>query len=194
MVSKLKYGNTNTFFIRGIGGNLLVDTDYAGTISAFYREIKEHNIKISDITYVLATHYHPDHIGIVSELMKQGIKLLLVNEQCAYVHFADEIFSRDKRLNYEPINTDNAIIVSSDDSRGFLGKIGIDGEIILTTSHSKDSISLILDNGVCIVGDLEPFEYLNAYDDNISLKEDWELVMSRNPKIIYYAHANEKVL
>ena len=110
MVSKLKYGNTNTFFIRGIGGNLLVDTDYAGTISAFYREIKEHNIKISDITYVLATHYHPDHIGIVSELMKQGIKLLLVNEQCAYVHFADEIFSRDKRLNYEPINTDNAYI------------------------------------------------------------------------------------
>lgn len=194
MVSKLKYGNTNTFFIRGIGGNLLVDTDYAGTISAFYREMKKHNIKITDITYVLATHYHPDHIGIVSELMKQGVKLLLVDEQCSYVHFADEIFSRDQRLNYEPINTDDAIIVSCDDSRGFLEKIGIDGEIILTASHSADSISLILDNGVCIVGDLEPFEYLNAYDDNIRLEEDWELVMSHNPKIIYYAHANEKVL
>lgn len=32
MVSKLKYGNTNTFFVRGTDGNLLIDTDYAGTL------------------------------------------------------------------------------------------------------------------------------------------------------------------
>ena len=38
---KLKYGNTNTFFIRGMSGNLLVDTDYAGTLPAFYRAIKD---------------------------------------------------------------------------------------------------------------------------------------------------------
>ena len=52
MVSKLKYGNTNTFFVRGINGNLLVDTDYEGTLHAFYREIKENNIKICHITSV----------------------------------------------------------------------------------------------------------------------------------------------
>lgn len=194
MVSKLRYGNTNTFFIRGLSGNLLIDTDYAGTLPAFFRVIKENDIKISDITYVLATHYHPDHIGLVSELMKQGVKLLIIDTQCSNVHFADGIFSRDKRLNYEPINTDDAIIVSSEESRKFLKRIGIDGEIISTVSHSEDSISLILDNGVCIVGDLEPIEYLGAYDENVSLKEDWKLVMSYNPQIIYYAHANEKVL
>ena len=194
MVSKLKYGNTNTFFIRGTGGNLLVDTDYAGTLSAFYMAIKKHNIKIRDISYVLATHYHPDHIGLVSELTKQGVKLLLVDIQRPYIHFSDEIFSRDKRLDYEPINTDNAVILSIEDSRNFLKNIGIEGEIIATASHSRDSISLILDNGVCMVGDLEPMEYLGAYDKNIKLKEDWEHVMSYNPKMIYYAHANEKVL
>lgn len=135
-----------------------------------------------------------NHIGIVSKLIKQGVKLLLVNEQFSYVHFADEIFSRDKRLNYEPINTDDVIIVSCANSREFLKKIGIDGEIILTTSHSADSISLILDNGICIVGNLEPFEYLDAYDEDISLKDDWKFIMSHSPKIIYYAHANKKVL
>lgn len=30
MVSKLKYGNTNTFFLRGTAEKLLIDTDYAG--------------------------------------------------------------------------------------------------------------------------------------------------------------------
>jgi len=194
VVSKLKYGNTNTFFVRGTGGNLLVDTDYAGTLPAFYGAMKKHHIKMGDITYVLATHYHPDHIGLVSELMKEGVKLLLVDTQCSHIHFSDEIFSREKRLDYEPINMDEAIVVSSKDSRRFLKSIGIEGEIIPTTSHSEDSVSLILDSGVCIVGDLEPIEYLGAYEENIRLKNDWELVMGYRPKIIYYAHANEKVL
>jgi len=194
VLSKLKYGNTNTYFIRGTAGNLLVDTDYAGTLPAFYKTIKEHNIKICDIAYVLATHYHPDHIGLVYELIKQGVRLLLIDTQHPYIHFSDKIFSRDKRLNYEPITTDNAVIIRSDESRNFLGNIGIDGEIIVTTSHSKDSVSLILDNGECFVGDLEPIECLGAYEHNDKLKKDWELVMSYKPKVINYAHANKKIL
>ena len=37
---RLKYGNTNTFFIRGEACGLLIDTDYAGTLPAFYRALK----------------------------------------------------------------------------------------------------------------------------------------------------------
>jgi len=192
VVSKIKYGNTNTFFIRGTDGSLLIDTDYAGTMPVFYRAIKNHNIKISDITYVLATHYHPDHIGLVSELMKQGVKLLLVDTQKPYVHFADEIFARDKRLNYEPIHEDNVVMIGCKESRQFLDDLGIKGEIISTPSHSEDSISLILDSGISFVGDLEPIEYLEAYEENVELKHDWEAVLGFNPQVIYYAHANEK--
>lgn len=192
MQTKLKYGNTNTFFIRGMRGNILVDTDYAGTLPAFYKAIKEQEIKISDITYVLATHYHPDHIGLVSELIRLGVKLLVIDAQCPYIHFADTIFGRDKSLAYEPIPTDHATIISTEESRAFLKRLGIDGEIVRTTSHSADSISLILDGGECFVGDLEPIEYLAAYEQNDKLKRDWELIMRYAPKTIYYAHANEK--
>ncbi len=194
MITKLRYGNTNTFFIQEASDGLLLDTDFAGTLPVFYKAIKEHSIKISDISYVLATHYHPDHIGLISELVKQGVKLLLIDIQKSHIHFADEIFRKDKRLEYEPINTDNSIIISCKDSREFLRNVGIDGEIIYTPSHSADSISLILDNGICFVGDLEPIEYLDAYDDNVKLKSDWKLVMSYSPKTIYYAHANKKIL
>ena len=95
-------------------------------------------------------------------------------------------------MAYEPIHEDNAIIISTEESRAFLANIGIDGEIVATTSHSADSISLILDSGECFVGDLEPIEYLAAYEQNEKLKYDWELVMRYAPKTIYYAHANEK--
>lgn len=175
-----------------MNGNLLVDTDYAGTLPAFYRAIKAHNIKISDITYVLATHYHPDHIGLISELMRQGVKLLVIDTQYSHIHFADAILGRDHSLDYEPIHEDNAITLSTAESRAFLANIGIDGEIVATTSHSADSISLILDSGECFVGDLEPIEYLAAYEQNDKLKYDWELIKRYAPKTIYYAHANEK--
>lgn len=188
MVSKLKYGNTNTFLIRGSNGNLLVDTDYAGTLSAFYRAIKEQDIKVNEITYVLATHYHPDHMGLISELMQQGVKLLLIESQVMHVHYSDEIFARDKRLVYDPINENNAHTISFEKSRDFLKGLGIEGEIIPTQSHSDDSISLVLDTGICLVGDLEPVDYIGAYENNRALADDWERIMRYKPKTICYAH------
>ena len=38
---RLRYGNTNTYLLTGSGGSLLIDTDYAGTLPAFFREIKK---------------------------------------------------------------------------------------------------------------------------------------------------------
>ena len=81
-----------------------------------------------------------------------------------------------------------------EDSRKFLKELGIDGEIISTPSHSEDSISVLLDDGTFIVGDLEPLEYLEAYVDNRKLKADWDTLLRADPKRIIYAHAMESKL
>ena len=190
---KLKYGNTNTFLLLSDGGALLVDTDYAGTLPAFYRSLKERDIKVKEIEYVLATHYHPDHMGLIGDLMKQGVKLLLLDVQKDFVHFSDGIFARD-RLPFQPIDETAATLISCGESRAFLSRLGISGEIIPTPSHSRDSVSLILDEGDCFVGDLEPFEYLAAYEENASLMRDWTQLLSFRPKRVFYAHAPEKAL
>lgn len=192
MITRLKYGNTNTFLICGERGNLLVDTDYAGTLPGFYRAIKAESIRISDIDYVLATHYHPDHMGLISELMKQGVRLLLLDTQRPHVHFSDVLFAREGRLKYEPISTETATVIKGAESRAFLGRLGIRGEIAVTPSHSADSVSLLLDSGECFVGDLEPMEYLDAYEDKAALQRDWELILNHGPKVIYYAHRPPK--
>ena len=191
-ILKLRYGMTNTFFIRGKNGGLLVDTDYAGTLPAFYQVIKAAGIDLKEIGFVLATHFHPDHIGLVSGLMRQGVKLLLIDLQKDSVHYSDRIFERDRHLRYDPIDEGAAAVISCAESRTFLQKLGIKGEIISTPSHSPDSVSLILDSGECFVGDLEPFEYLAAYEENLPLRADWERVLAFGPKRILYAHANEK--
>ena len=194
MVTRLRYGNTNTFLIRGDSKSVLVDTDYAGTRPMFYRCIKENGIAVKDLDYVIATHYHPDHIGLVSELMDQGVKLILADSQTGSIHYSDEIFARTPQLGYKPIDESSAVIITPEESRTFFKGLGIKGEMFLTPSHSEDSVSLFLDEGICIVGDLEPYEYLEAYDKNEQLKADWDKVLSYDPKVIYYAHANEKYI
>lgn len=190
---RLKYGNTNTFYIPGHSGGLLVDTDYAGTLHTFYRAIKQNGIGIRDIVYVLATHYHPDHMGLIGDLMNQGVKLLLPDVQRSAVHFSDAIFVRDK-LPFTQVNEAQAVVFPCKESRSILSRLGIAGEIISTPSHSEDSISLLLDDGDCFVGDLEPYEYLAAYEENLPLRNDWAHVLAFHPKRIFYAHAPEMVM
>ena len=141
MMIRLRYGNTNTFYIPGEKAGLLVDTDYAGTIHAFYKALKMNGLRMKDIGYV---------------------------------------------------NEKHATVITCEQSRAFLAQIGIFGEVIRTPSHSADSVSLILDDGDCFVGDLEPAEYLEAYEDNRQLKVDWELIRTLSPSRVFYAHAPEK--
>ena len=184
---RLRYGNTNTFLIPAARSYLLLDTDYAGTLPAFYRAIKTNAVQVKEIGWVLATHYHPDHMGLIPDLMKQGVKLLLIDTQKEFVHFSDYIFSRD-RLPFEPIDEAKATIIGCAESREFLAGIGINGEIISTPSHSPDSVSLVLDDGDCFVGDLQPREY--GYTENDAVKADWAKVESFQPQRVFYSHAN----
>ena len=194
MTIKLRYGNTNTFLVPSNGGYLLVDTDYAGTLPAFYKALKTAGVQLKDIVFVLATHYHPDHMGLIPELMKQGVRLLLMDTQMKDIHFSDPIFAREKAMHFVPIDESEATLISCRNSRAFLAGIGIAGEIISTPSHSRDSVSLVLDDGDCLVGDIEPKEYLSAYEDNPALKADWDAILSFCPKRILYSHVNEKTM
>ena len=195
MVTKLKYGNTNTYFIRGAKGNILLDTDYAGTLPMFYKAIKANGISIKDITFVLVTHCHPDHMGLIGELVSMGVKFLVMDTQVPNLHFSDDIFRRDQTLRFLPsVPEDKAEVIACKDSRAFLAALGIDGEIVSTPSHSEDSITLALDSGDCFVGDLEPMEFMDGYEENKALQSDWEKVMSFSPRVIHYGHAPERIL
>ena len=190
----LQYGNTNTFLFPCGNEYLLLDTGYAGELNAFYRAIKAKDVRVGDIAFVLATHYHPDHIGLIPDLMEQGVRLLLLTAQTDAVHDSDRIFAREPRLNWRPIRDSEAVVLSCPDSRAFLRGIGIAGEIVSTPSHSRDSISLLLEDGDCFVGDLERRAVLEGYAENLPLRRDWETVLASRPKRIFYAHGREEVV
>lgn len=189
----LRIGNTRAWYIPGTSGGLLADTGYAGTLPLLYGAMKENGLRLGDIAYVMATHYHPDHAGLVGELADKGVKLLLIDVQREHVRFPDRIFARDG-IPYVPVPEEKAEVISAGESRSFLGRLGIAGEIVRTPSHSRDSVSLVTDAGDAVVGDLEPFEYLGAYGENEALEEDWKRILALHPKRILFAHAPERIL
>lgn len=184
---KLKYGNTNTYFING----LLIDADMPETLSAFFRVLGQNGLTLSDIRYVLATHYHPDHIGLIGELTERGVGLLVADKQLPFVHSSDALFGKISRCPFKPIDETQATVLSIPESRAFLSSIGIEGELIPTESHSADGVALLLDDGHAFVGDLEPLSYLEGYSGNALLKADWDRIAKHAPKVIHSGHVND---
>ena len=61
------YHSTNYYALDILSGKLLVDCGWPGTLPQFRAELKRKDIAPSEIKYVLVTHFHPDHAGLVEE-------------------------------------------------------------------------------------------------------------------------------
>ena len=192
-IIELHYSNTNTYLIQGSKGYLLFDTGWAGSFPAFCKSLGEAGVKLSDISMILISHYHPDHMGIAGEITDKGPVLLVCDVQRDFLHSSDHIFEKENRKDYVPIDESKARVISIGDSRKVLGEIGIDGEIIATPGHSDDSISLLLDSGELFVGDLNPLYELELHVGT-EIGRSWEKILAKKPKRVYYGHAKTAVL
>jgi ribonuclease/clavin/mitogillin len=88
---------------------------------------------------------------------------------------------------YLEITLNGNLNLSFKDSRAFLQRLGIEGEIIHTPGHSDDSVSLILDEGIAFTGDLPGLAW--AGEDSIHQVElSWKSLRALNAKTIYPGH------
>lgn len=189
----LKYGTTNTYLIQGRDGFLLVDTGWAGKLPEFFRALDEMHIVAQEISYVLLTHFHPDHMGIAQDIAETGAQVLIMDVQKEFVHCSDAIFAKERGSSFKPIDESRARVLTCAESRAFLRDFGIVGEILHTPGHSDDSISLWLDQGDLFVGDLNPLYELELHRGT-QIGSTWEMLLAKKPKKVYYGHANPAVL
>ncbi|MBR5657848.1 MAG: MBL fold metallo-hydrolase [Lachnospiraceae bacterium] len=192
-VRLLKYGTTNTYLIEGRDGFLLVDTGWAGKLPEFFRALDELHIVAQEISYVLLTHFHPDHMGIAQDIAEIGAQVLIMDVQKEFVHCSDAIFAKERGSSFKPIDESRARALRCAESRAFLRDFGIEGEILHTPGHSDDSVSLWLDQGDLFVGDLNPLYELELHRDT-QIGTTWEMLLAKKPKKVYYGHANPAVL
>jgi len=194
-VYELTHSKTNIFLIEGTDGCLLFDTGWAGSMDAFESSLHAVKKSIGDISYVLMSHYHPDHCGLAQELADNGAVILALDLQVPFLHCADEVYEKGTKPEYKkfrPIDDSKVKVLTVAESRDFLDTLGISGEILHTPGHSDDSVSLLLDEGVAFVGDLNPLYELELHKGT-QIADSWDKILSHKLKVVYYGHAKKHV-
>jgi ribonuclease/clavin/mitogillin len=179
------YDSTNYYVLADSQPRLLVDVGFPGTLPKLAHQCSRMGVNLSRIKHLLLTHYHPDHAGLAQELKNKGIKLIVVGEQVSAIP-ALKIHMKPGQ-NYLDITLTDNLVISIEDSRAFLSKLGIQGEIIATPGHSDDSISLILDEGAAFTGDL-PHPLLLTDDADDASRQSWAKIRSLKVKTVYPGH------
>ncbi len=193
MVKLIRYSNTNTYLIKGRACDILFDTGWAGTFADFSRALKEAGGSIDRIGGILISHFHPDHMGIAQQIADHDPVILAADLQLPFLHSADAVFAKEGKYPFTAIDDTAVRAFPLTESRAILSEFGIDGEILATPGHSDDSISLCLDDGTILVGDLNPLYELECHRGT-EIEASWNKLLAKNPKRILYGHAKEAVL
>ena len=179
------YDSTNYYILADSKPRLLIDIGFPGTLPKLQNQLKRVDIKLTDIKHLLATHYHPDHAGLAQELKNLGIKLIVVDLQVSAIPTLKTHMKPSYR--YVEISLKDNLVITIAESRAFLAKLGIQGEIIATPGHSDDSVTLITDEGAAFTGDLTP--PLMAGEDNAQIiQASWDAIRAHGAKTGYPGH------
>lgn len=179
------YRSTNYWVVSAGRNRLLLDLGYPNTMGLMQANLKRMGIALTEIRYALATHYHIDHAGLAQELKRAGVPLLVLDCQLAAIPLMKRwTKAQDK---YVDITLHENVVISPNDSRKLLEKIGIAGQILSTPGHSADSVCLLLDDGSVFTGDLTPLERVSVEDGQL-VAASWQLLGQQGAKRIYPGH------
>ncbi len=210
----VKLGFTNCFLLPCKDGYLLIDTSYRDTFSRFQKRVTRFGIDISEIKYLCLTHHHDDYAGFTADLVeKTGCRIVVhqhaviplqkgrseetmrpFNRRVKFVFSLFELFHRE--FNFPPLMLGEKDIIVAGDDFGLLKQIGVDGKILSTPGHSRDSLSIVLSDGRTFVGDVAmnflPLTGIGHHpiyvEDMAAVYASWKKLIEHGAEVIYPAH------
>jgi glyoxylase-like metal-dependent hydrolase (beta-lactamase superfamily II) len=214
----INLGMVNCFLLAGKKGYLLVDSGYAQTYETLIEKFHKLNINTKDIHYLLLTHHHDDHCGAAA-LLQQICDLRLIIHKNMLPFLEEGSGSLDgaapispalrtfltlyqklspSEYRYTPVIANKNDIVLKDDDHQFLPSIGIAGSILTTPGHTNNSLSLVLEGGDVICGDIAfnypLFELLGArhrpiyVQDEAQVYRSWQKIKQHGGKRLFPGH------
>ncbi|MCE1248914.1 MAG: MBL fold metallo-hydrolase [Firmicutes bacterium] len=206
IIIPVELGHVFCFLIKG-EKTILVDTGVPGCSDKIFAKMNEVGIKPEDVSLILITHGHLDHYGSLAEVQtKIKAKVAIqrkaadslrtgTNEVVKPTSFMSRIISilMASQMNKKIPGTEPEIIFKD---KLDLNEYGVKGQVISTPGHTPGSVSVILENGETIVGDMiggkfskpsEPTIPFFAADLDL-LKKNVHKVLEFEPMVIYASH------
>ena len=205
-IMTINLGYVKAFLIKG-EKYILIDTGVPKSFETIKRFMADNEINPKDISMVVITHNHLDHTGSISKIKElTGAPVLIHASEDLYLSkgvttpvqmksmLLKLIMKGMKNAEIAPFYAD---IIIKDADIIDLKPYGVAGKIIHTPGHTDGSISVLLDNGDAIVGDLfsakkakqgakanYPFFYSDLDEIKVSIRK----LMDQGSKQFYNAH------
>lgn len=204
-VIPLNLGFSAGFVLQG-ESTVLVDTGM-NVSEEKYKEIFEQvGIKPENIQLIIITHGHSDHFTHLNFLKQlTGAKVLCHKNAARYIETGTnskviprkfiakilKVMFQGKLKNYKPVTPD--IIIENNYN---LKDYGINGTIFITPGHTDCSISVVLDSGEAIIGDMLVGSAFSPQKPDLAMfaVDEKELIKSINTildtgaKVFYGSH------
>jgi hydroxyacylglutathione hydrolase len=206
---RLPMVGANCYLIRQ-QGTILVDAAPSGRLPRFLNRLESLSVKPADISLIVITHAHYDHVGSLFDMKKiTGAKVAVNRHEKEWVEKAFQepppaigLWGRLLRtvggwtagvLGKYP---GTAVDIDLQDQDFPLQSFGISGQIIHTPGHTPGSSTVLLDTGDAFVGDLAmnglPLRLgpgMPCFGDSAeTVRRSWRLLLDRGAKTIYPGH------
>lgn len=198
-IKTIKCGNVNCYLIINKNNCILIDT---GTEK--YREYLYNQLKPFNITLIILTHGHKDHIGNAYYLSKQFNAKIAMNKndealskdnsiRPLYVdnYLGSVLLKRIMKENYEKTIEDFNVDIYLENNMS-LTEYGFDCKVISLEGHTNGSIGILVNNTELIAGDtltniIKPSPSPLA-EDFQKLTKSLEVINELNVTTIYVGH------
>ncbi|MHA7777116.1 MBL fold metallo-hydrolase [Roseibium sp. M-1] len=160
----LPLGMVNAFLLTSPNGAVLVDTGLPGSESRIRAVLDEAGLAFTDLKLIVVTHGHIDHAGSAARIRQLSSAPLVLHE-------ADLSYCRGKAPVLRPTGIFGKLfkmtgaierpfaavepdILLTGENVLDLGAFGVPGTVVPTPGHTPGSISVLLETGDAIAGDL----------------------------------------
>jgi glyoxylase-like metal-dependent hydrolase (beta-lactamase superfamily II) len=202
-------GRSNAYLIIINNNIILVDTGKRSSFAALLKKLDSMNITCADIMVLILTHTHFDHCQSAKEIKEKSDCKVIASRiaedsiKNGYTKLSNGTFFITKliarlgliigkrKFGFEPFQQD--IFVE--------GKYDLDIAnsritIIETQGHSSDSVSILIDNEVAIVGDAMFGVFNNSIfppysDDVVKMIKSWGKLLHTDCAIFLPGHGKE---
>ena len=206
-IHAISFGFVSAFLLKG-EKTVLIDAGVPGQMARFLKGLEMTNTQPDEIDLLLLTHGHFDHIGLAKEIVELSGAQTAIHERekdwvetgisamppgvTSWGKFLMSLMKLAPKMSVPGTPVD----ISLGDDGFSLEAYGIPAQVVYTPGHTMGSMSILLENGDAIVGDLAMSAKsmrlspgIPIFAEDVSLiKPSWKKLLDLGAKIIYPAH------
>ncbi|MDI3485234.1 MBL fold metallo-hydrolase [Methanolobus sp. WCC1] len=205
-ITPIPMGKSNAYLVSAPDLVILIDTGCSKNLKPLEQVLRQKELQITDINYIVVTHAHYDHVGHLAEIReKSGAKVLAHRDAVDYLKNGHTPFPKGTMLLFKIIsNAGNRFFSVGGKFTPVKPDILIEGDydllkseltirIIHTPGHTSGSVCLIINDESAIVGDtlfnvLPETVYPPFANDENELIKSWEKLLATGCSVFYPGH------